>query len=294
MPELPEVETVRRGLMEHFGGRTLVKVELRREGLRFPFPESMESRLEGRKIISIERRAKYLLIRLSGELTWLVHLGMSGHFSLLGAGEERASLQPYSKGRLVGEGKHDHVVAHFDDGSRAVYTDPRRFGVMDLIETRAEQEHRLLRHLGPEPLAVDWTANVLASSLRGRGVKIKTALLDQRVVVGIGNIYACEALFRAGISPLRIVSSLAGKHRPTKRLELLVTAIKEILAEAIESGGSTLNDFQAVDGELGYFTHFFQVYDRAGQDCNREECAGKVTRIVQGGRATFHCPRCQR
>ena len=294
MPELPEVETVRRGLTEHFGGRTLVKVELRREGLRFPFPESMESRLEGRKIISIERRAKYLLIRLSGELTWLVHLGMSGHFSLLGAGEERASLQSYSKGRLVGEGKHDHVVAHFDDGSMAVYTDPRRFGVMDLIETRVEQEHRLLRHLGPEPLAVDWTANVLASSLRGRGVKIKTALLDQRVVVGIGNIYACEALFRAGISPLRIVSSLAGKHRPTKRLELLVTAIKEILAEAIESGGSTLNDFQAVDGELGYFTHFFQVYDRAGQDCNREECAGKVTRIVQGGRATFHCPRCQR
>jgi formamidopyrimidine-DNA glycosylase len=294
MPELPEVETVRRGLMEHFDGRTLVKVELRREGLRFPFPEGMGPRLEGRKITSIERRAKYLLIRLSGGLTWLTHLGMSGHFSLLRAGEERASLHAYSLGLPVGKGRHDHVVVHLDDGSRVVYTDPRRFGVMDLLDTSAEQEHRLLRHLGPEPLAEEWTAAVLAATLRGKRVKIKTALLDQKVVVGIGNIYACEALFRARISPLCISSTLAGKRRPTKRVELLVTAVKEILAEAIESGGSTLNDFQAVDGELGYFTHFFQVYDRAGQECKRESCTGKITRIVQGGRSTFYCPRCQR
>ena len=294
MPELPEVETVRRGLMEHFDGRTLVKMELRRDGLRFPFPVDMGSRMEGREFISIERRAKYLLIRLSGGLTWLAHLGMSGHFSLLAAGEERASLHEYSLGMPVGKGRHDHVVAHLDDGSRVVYTDPRRFGVMDLIDTSAEEEHRLLRHLGPEPLEHEWTASVLASALRGRNVKIKTALLDQKVVVGIGNIYACEALFRARISPLRISSTLAGKRRPTKRVELLVDAVKGILNEAIESGGSTLNDFQAVDGELGYFTRFFQVYDRDGQECKRESCAGKIIRIVQGGRSTFYCRSCQR
>lgn len=294
MPELPEVETVRRGLVRHFHNRSITDVELRREGLRFPFPRDMVKLLVGRSLINVGRRAKYLLVRLSGDLTWVIHLGMSGHFSLLGFNEKRESTHGYSKGKLVGEGKHDHVVVHLDDGSRAVYTDPRRFGMMDVVDTSAENNHRLLNHLGPEPLEEDWTAEVLCKSLRNRRSNIKTALLDQRTVVGVGNIYACEALFQAKISPKRISSSIANKRGTSKRAEILVTAIKEILQAAIDSGGSTLNDFQAVDGELGYFTHFFQVYNREGEDCLRTGCLGMVSRILQGGRSTFYCPKCQR
>ena len=294
MPELPEVETVRRGLVRHLHNRSIVDVELRREGLRFPFPADMVKLLVGRSMIGVGRRAKYLLVRLSGDLTWLIHLGMSGHFSLLSPNEKRESRHGYSEGQLIGEGKHDHVVIHLDDGSRVVYTDPRRFGMMDVVGTNAENGHRLLTHLGPEPLEEDWTAEVLCNSLRNRRSNVKISLLNQRIVVGVGNIYACEALFQAKISPKRIASSIVNKRGTSKRAENLVAAIKEILHAAIDSGGSTLNDFQTVDGELGYFTHFFQVYNREDENCLREGCPGIVSRILQGGRSTFYCPKCQR
>jgi len=294
MPELPEVETVRSGLSSHFSGRKIDSVELRRDGLRFPFPSNMNQRMAGRTVESIERRAKYILIRLSGGLTWLVHLGMSGYFSLLQPDEVRSSLRAYSQGIPIGEGKHDHVVIVLDDGSRAVYTDPRRFGMMDLVDTEFTLNHRLLTNLGPEPLSLDWDSSVLCQSLRNKKTAIKIALLDQKVVVGVGNIYACEALFRAKISPLRISATVAGKRKTTQHAENLVAAIKQILTDAIASGGSTLNDFQAVDGELGYFTHFFQVYDREGESCLRDSCDGTIFRILQGGRSTFYCKKCQK
>ncbi len=289
MPELPEVETVRSGLSKHFQGRSISSVVLKRENLRFPFPPNMAEVLQGRKFVEVQRRAKYLLIRLSGRLTLMVHLGMSGYFSLLGPGEEKKSMHAYSEGELIGNGKHDHVTICLDDGSRVVYTDPRRFGMMDIVKTIDENSHRLLKHLGPEPLGNEWNAETLCNSLRERRINMKTALLNQKIVVGIGNIYACEALFRAKISPERIASSIS-----TKRAELLVSSIKEILNAAIDSGGSTLNDFQAVDGELGYFTHFFQVYDREGEECTSDDCKSTIKRIVQGGRSTFYCKNCQK
>ncbi len=293
MPELPEVETVRSGLSKHFQGRSISNVDLKRENLRFPFPPNMANVLQGRKFVEVQRRAKYLLIRVSGGLTLMVHLGMSGYFSLLRPGEEKKSIHAYSEGELIGNGKHDHVTIHLDDGSRAVYTDPRRFGMMDVVKTVDENDHRLLKHLGPEPLGDDWDAETLCNSLRGRQINIKTALLNQKIVVGIGNIYACEALFRAKISPERKASSIVTKRGVSKSADLLVSSVKDILNAAIDSGGSTLNDFQAVDGELGYFTHFFQVYDREGEECTIDDCKSTIKRIVQGGRSTFYCKSCQ-
>ncbi len=269
MPELPEVETVRRGLMGLIG-KEILSVELNRADLRFPFPDDMDS-IAGRKIIAVDRRAKYLLIRLENNLTWLAHLGMTGRF-----------------GKTL-EGKHDHVVIDFVDGSRLVYTDPRRFGIMDLIH--GDNEHKLLIHLGPEPFDSEWNGAILHLSLKGRNISIKSALLDQKIVVGIGNIYASEILFRAGVSPNRLAKNIS-----KRKAECIYIETQNVLSAAIEAGGSTLRDgqFKQIDGNLGYFPHEFAVYDREGQSCTSVECSNLIQRVVQSGRSTFYCSSCQR
>ena len=206
----------------------------------------------------------------------------------------RRPSRAYAREVPLGDGAHDHVVIHLEGGLQAVYTDPRRFGVMDLLKTGAESRHKLLAHLGPEPLDRTWDAEAMSASLRKRRTSIKAALLDQKTVVGVGNIYACEALFRSRISPRRMASSVAGVRGPTARAIRLVTAIKAVLTEAIAAGGSSLRDFHAVDGELGYFSHAFEVYDREDERCLRRGCEGVVQRIVQAGRSTFFCSSCQR
>ena len=267
MPELPEVETVRTGLSRSWIGKRIEGVELRREGLRFPFPEGLEKRLTGSKIIDVRRRAKYLLIDLDNEDILLSHLGMSGKWTL-----DASEC----------EGKHDHVVIYLDDGSISVYNDPRRFGVLDIFTGTS---HKLLDHLGPEPLE-NWTANDLYEKLQRRKSPVKICILDQKVVVGVGNIYACEALNRSHISPTRKSNKVTKKE-----CQVLVNEIKVILSEAIQAGGSTLRDFAGVDGTLGYFPHQFRVYDKEGSEC---ECGGTVERLVQGGRSTFWCSSCQK
>ncbi len=269
MPELPEVETVRRGLLSLVGKRIL-SIELNRPDLRFPFPEDMDS-ISGRKILDIERRAKYLLIELEDGLTWLAHLGMTG----------RVGHQM--------EGKHDHVVVDFEDGTRLVYTDPRRFGMMDLI--RPGESHKLLEHLGPEPLGENWSGARLHDSIRDRHVSIKSALLNQQIVVGIGNIYASEILFRAGISPKRLAKNIS-----LNMANEIYRQTQHVLLTAIEAGGSTLKDgqFKQLDGDLGYFPHEFAVYDREGEICVDPNCEKMVKKLVQSGRSTFYCSGCQR
>ncbi len=266
MPELPEVETVRSGLSRSWKGRRIDGVDLRRESLRFPFPKDFEKRVIGRTICEIRRRAKYLLIDLDDGNVIISHLGMSGKWTL-DASES--------------DGKHDHVVLLLDDGSISVYNDPRRFGVLDIYDGRS---HRLLDHLGPEPLE-KWTGKDLYSKLSNRKSAIKISILDQKVVVGVGNIYACEALFNSKISPLRSSSSLS-----LDECNSLVKEIRNVLSRAIKAGGSTLRDFAGVDGTLGYFPHQFNVYDKEGEPCG---CGGIIERIPQGGRSTFLCSSCQ-
>ena len=282
-------------------GRRLENVILRRENLRFPFPEGFCSRVEGLQIDSIRRRAKYLLIDLSDGKVILSHLGMSGRYTLFDA----QKVKQYDMTQDVAEtsrfglatgfaGRHDHVGFRFDDGSIAVYTDPRRFGIMDLIEVGEESIHPLLESLGPEPLG-DWNAKQLAKRLAKKTTSIKVALLDQRIVVGVGNIYACEALYRSGIHPQRQSKTLVRKDgKPTKKLDVLVENVVQVLEQAVEVGGSSLNDFADVNGTLGYFGHHFQAYDREDQPCLKADCGGTIERITQSGRSTFLCPRCQR
>lgn len=304
MPELPEVETVRQGLLRGMLNKTFEDVLIRREGLRYPFPDALPT-LAGTTVVDIRRRAKYLLIDLDDDRVLLSHLGMSGRYTLFDS-EEAASAKPLlrtvnggvpvsSFGDQTGHGgKHDHLEFIFTDGSRAVYTDPRRFGIIDLFPAEDEAGHKLLASLGPEPFD-PWGAEDLAQRLKGRKTAIKLALLDQKTVVGVGNIYVCESLHRAGISPRREAGGLVRKNgRPTKRLEVLVGHIKDVIAEAIQAGGSTLNDFASVDGTLGYFAHRFSVYGREGQPCEKAGCGGVVRRIVQSNRSTFFCPSCQR
>jgi formamidopyrimidine-DNA glycosylase len=271
MPELPEVETVRKGLEMAICGRTIHEVRLRRKDLRFPLPPRFAEALEGRKILAVERRAKYLLIRISGTLTLLAHLGMSGHFSFQTQPEKPA--------------KHDHVLFFFKDGAALVYNDPRRFGCMDLLETGQEAAHPLLATIGPEPFSTEFNPVYLREQLLKRKAPVKLALLDQSLVAGVGNIYACEALFRAGIDP-RVPSAQAAAAALK-----LVAAVREVLEEAIASGGSSLRDFIHTDGETGYFQHAFAVYGREGKPCFT--CALPVSRVVQGGRSTFWCEHCQ-
>lgn len=282
MPELPEVETVRRGLERHLLGRRIERVEVRRPDLRGPLPPAMDESLRGCRVERIDRRAKYLLVRLDNDSTWMVHLGMSGRFT----------LSPSDPGE---PGKHDHVLLWLDDGGHAAYNDPRRFGSMDLVPTPSSAAHRSLASLGPEPLSEEFDAGVLCAALTGRKTPIKAALLDQRVVAGLGNIYVCEILYRAGISPRRSAASVAGSgERPTRRAERIVEETRAVLDEAIAAGGSTLRDFAGVDGELGYFPHSFRVYGREGEPCPSTGCSSRIERIVQSNRSTFFCTRCQR
>ena len=301
MPELPEVETVRTGLEQAWVGRRIEHVKLRRKDLRFPFPATMAERLTGQTVLGVRRRAKYLLIDLEDGAVFLSHLGMSGRYTLV-TPDEVARIDPGPApqttspfGELTGfDGRHDHMEFRFDDGSVSIYTDPRRFGIADLFERAEEPVQSLLEHLGPEPFD-EWTAAIAAKRIGKKRSAIKITLLDQRFVVGVGNIYACEALHRSGIAPTTPSNTLVRKNGgPTKRLERLVAEVKSVLNAAIAVGGSTLNDFAAVDGTLGYFGHHFQVYDREDGPCLKDGCSGTIERIVQSNRSTFLCPRCQK
>ena len=287
MPELPEVETVRRGLIPALEGRRLLAVEVNRPNLRFAFPDRFAERLTGQRVERIDRRAKYLLVRLSGGETMIGHLGMSGRFSIEVDG---AAAQP---GDFVhaapANPKHDHVVFRAEGGVVVRYNDPRRFGYMDLFRTAAEADHPVLGALGPEPHGNEFSGPYLSSVLAGRRTPIKAALLDQSIVAGLGNIYVCEALRRSGISPRRAAASIPGV-----RADRLATAVRAIIVEAIEAGGSSLKDFASTDGALGYFQHRFRVYDRLGAPCPTDGCQGSIQRIVQSGRSTWFCSTCQR
>ena len=273
MPELPEVETVRRGLEMSIKGSTIKKVDLRRKDLRIPFPKDMAKRLEGQKITAISRRAKYLLFELSGEDIVIAHLGMSGSFSVVSKLPKKYTA-------------HDHVIWHLSDGRAVIYNDPRRFGLITLAKKTDINSHPLLAKLGPEPLSKDFTTTRLKQAIAKRNTAIKVAIMDQEVVVGVGNIYASEALFLAGINPKKPANSV------TEKATKLVPAIKKVLQDAIESGGSSLRDFIHVSGETGYFQHHFNVYGRGGAPCYT--CGEPIKTVRLGGRSTFFCPKCQR
>jgi formamidopyrimidine-DNA glycosylase len=277
MPELPEVETVRRGLEPVLKGKRIASVEQRRPNLRIPFPDHFPDRLKGRVVTDLRRRAKYLLFDLDDGQVLICHLGMSGRMMIV----PRGSNQPPEK--------HDHVELVTEDGVHVIYNDHRRFGLMTLTTTQDESAHPLLAALAPDPLESVFSPAHLSSRLKGKKTPIKSALLDQRVVGGVGNIYACEALHRAGISPRRMAASVAGK-----RCERLVPAIVDVLKEAIEAGGSSLRDHRQASGELGYFQHRFRVYDRENTACPTPGCKGAIGRIVQANRSTYFCAACQR
>jgi formamidopyrimidine-DNA glycosylase len=280
MPELPEVETVRRALAAKLVGRRITRVEVRRSDLRLPLPEDFAARLEGRRVTGVARRAKYLLIGLDGGGVLLAHLGMSGRMLLF----DGAPPPP---------GPHDHVIVETDAGTTLYFNDARRFGLMTLSDEGKLASHPLLRHLGPEPLSEALNGPALAAALAGRNATIKAALFDQRIMAGLGNIYICESLFRAGLSPRRRAGTVVGK-----RAERLTRAIKSVLGQAIAAGGATLRDYRQPTGELGYFQHAFAVYGRQGEPCPGCDCdmarTGGIRRIVQSARSTFFCPRRQR
>jgi len=283
MPELPEVETVRRGLAPVMEGAMIARAAVNRPDLRWPFPEGMAERLTGKRVEALRRRSKYILADLSSGETLLIHLGMSGRMLVSG---DRL-------GRFVHDHpapeKHDHVVLDMENGARITFNDPRRFGAMDLMPTLEADSHKLLAHLGPEPLGNAFSEAWLAAALKGRAMPIKAALLDQKIVAGLGNIYVCETLYRARISPLRTCRRIA-----SHRAGAMVPIIRDVLAEALEAGGSSLRDFRQADGELGYFQHRFDVYGREGEPCRTEGCGAPVRRVVQSGRSSFYCPKCQR
>jgi formamidopyrimidine-DNA glycosylase len=283
MPELPEVETVRRGLAPALEGRRLSHVRLNRPDLRFPLPDGFGQRLTGAVITRLDRRAKYLLGHLDRGDVLVMHLGMTGRFEIDGAvpGVFERAVDP--------DPKHAHVVFETEGGGRVTYYDPRRFGFMSLIPEGELTRHPWFAGMGPEPLGDDFTPLTLVGAFAGRKQGPKTLLLNQRIVAGLGNIYVCEALHRAQISPIKPAGGIS-----KKRLAVLTQAIKDVLAEAVEVGGSTLRDFAAADGALGYFQHRFRVYGREGEPCPTPGCGGVVGRIVQSGRSTFYCPRCQK
>jgi len=301
MPELPEVETVRRGLQPAMEGAKIVKAEVRRKDLRFPFQKDFVRRLEGQTVTGLGRRAKYLMADLASGDVLLMHLGMSGSFRVMTGGDKKTPGQfhhPRSEDRA-----HDHVVFHMSSGAAIVFNDPRRFGYMKVIARRAIDDEPLLKGLGPEPLGNAFDAVMLARSCANKKTSLKAALLDQRVVAGLGNIYVCEALFRAHLSPRRLAATLATKAgqrkgvpggEPTDHARRLVEAIHGVLNQAIKAGGSSLRDHRQTSGELGYFQHSFQVYDREGEKCQTKGCSGVVRRFTQNGRSTFWCPTCQK
>jgi len=275
MPELPEVETIRRGLALRISGRQIVRAELRRPDLRRPFPPMLATRLEGARIGGLSRRGKYILVELDATGLLLLHLGMSGRITAAGP-----ELPPE---------KHDHVILTLDDGTVVRFNDPRRFGLIDYLERGAAGIHPLLAGMGPEPLEPGFDGAYLDRALAGKLTPIKAALLDQRIVAGLGNIYVCEALYRAGLSPRRLAATVIGA-----RAARLAAAIREVLGEAIEAGGSSLRDYVQANGELGYFQHRWAVYGREGEPCSGCNCAEGVRRIVQSGRSTFFCAKRQR
>jgi formamidopyrimidine-DNA glycosylase len=293
MPELPEVETVRLGLVPAMEGARFVKVEARRPDLRWPFPKDFVTRLEGKTVTGLGRRAKYLLADLSSGDVLIMHLGMSGSFRV---GKDGAEAMPgdfhHERSKAAA---HDHVVFHMSSGASITFNDPRRFGFMKLVPRAKFDEEPLLRRIGPEPLGNEFGAALLARACRGKKTSLKAALSDQRVVAGLGNIYVCEALHRAHLSPKRRASTIAEKNgEANDRASALADAIKAVLSDAIKAGGSSLRDHRQTDGELGYFQHSFRVYDREGEKCPTRGCKGKIRRIVQTGRSTFFCPVCQK
>ena len=291
MPELPEVETVRLGLAPAMEGARFKQVEVRDRRLRWPIAKDFEKRLNGQTVEGLGRRAKYLLADLSSGEVLLMHLGMSGSFRLRRNGEEVLGDPRYFA--EAKDEKHDHVVFHMSNGATVTFNDPRRFGSMKLVARANLEDEPLLRALGPEPLGNEFDAGLLAKACAGKKTSLKAALSDQRVVAGLGNIYVCEALFRARLSPKRQASTIADrKGQPNERARALVAAIKAVLHDAIKAGGSSLRDHRQTDGSLGYFQHNFQVYDREGEPC--PHCKGKIKRIVQSGRSTFYCPSCQK
>ncbi|WP_108836899.1 bifunctional DNA-formamidopyrimidine glycosylase/DNA-(apurinic or apyrimidinic site) lyase [Tateyamaria sp. Alg231-49] len=282
MPELPEVETVRRGLAPAMTGAVIAQADVNRPDLRWPFPDGMAERLTGQTVLGLRRRSKYILADLSGGETLLIHLGMSGRMLVSGD-----PLGQFAHEHPQAE-KHDHVVLHMDNGARITFNDPRRFGAMDLMDTATADQHKLLSILGPEPLGNAFNEAHLIDAFDGKNSPIKSALLDQRIVAGLGNIYVCEALFRGGISPTRKAGRIA---KP--RVAALVPIIRDVLSEAIEAGGSSLRDFRQADGELGYFQHRFDVYGRENEPCRTQDCNSAIQRIVQSGRSSFYCKSCQ-
>jgi formamidopyrimidine-DNA glycosylase len=293
MPELPEVETVRRGLLAAMEGATVTRLEARRPDLRWPLPDDFANRMRGRTIERLRRRAKYLLADLSGGETLIMHLGMSGSFRVLRGNEEQSPgefLYPRSASTT-----HDHVVFHLEPRATVTFNDPRRFGAMLMSETATLEAHPLFKGLGPEPMDSGLDAGHLARACRGRSTSLKAALLDQRIVAGLGNIYVSEALHRARVSPRRPARVLAARDgSPTEAAIRLAASIKQVLAAAIEAGGSSLRDHRRADGEIGLFQHAFRVYDREGMRCPARGCKGTVRRIVQNARSTYYCPVCQR
>jgi formamidopyrimidine-DNA glycosylase len=293
MPELPEVETVRRGLQPVMEGSKIVKAEVRRKDLRFAFQKDFVRRLEGQTVTGLGRRAKYLLADLASGDVLLMHLGMSGSFRVIKDDEQNAPGKFHHQ--RTEDRAHDHVVFHMSSGAAVVFNDPRRFGYMKIIARRALEDEPLLRGLGPEPLGNEFDAAMLARSCANKKTSLKAALLDQRVVAGLGNIYVCEALYRSHLSPRRLAATLATKAgQPTDHARRLVAAIHAVLNQAIKAGGSSLRDHRQTSGELGYFQHSFQVYDREGEKCQTAGCSGIVKRFTQNGRSTFWCPKCQK
>jgi formamidopyrimidine-DNA glycosylase len=293
MPELPEVETVRRGLQPVMEGARFAKVEAHRGDLRWPLPPNFAKRVEGTTVEGLGRRAKYLLADLSSGEVLIMHLGMSGSFRVLQGANEHTPGQFHHE--RAPRGKHDHVVFEMSNGAVVTFNDPRRFGSMNLVKRSELDQEPLLKALGPEPLGNAFDAAMLATACAGKNTSLKAALLDQRVVAGLGNIYVCEALFRSHLSPKRNASTLATRTgAPHDRAIKLVDAVKAVLNDAIRAGGSSLRDHRQTSGELGYFQHSFAVYDREGEQCPGPGCKGTIKRIVQNGRSTFFCPSCQK
>jgi formamidopyrimidine-DNA glycosylase len=295
VPELPEVETVRRGLQPVMEGARIARVETRRPDLRFPLPERFAERLEGRTITALGRRAKYLTAHIDGGPALICHLGMSGSFRVEAEAEsETPGAFHHNRSKASA---HDHVVFHMEapgrDAVRVVFNDPRRFGFM-LFAEGASNEHPMLAGLGVEPTGNALDGRLLQELFRGRKSPLKAALLDQRLIAGLGNIYVAEALWRAGLSPLRAAGTIAERgKKAAARAEALADAVRSVIADAIQAGGSSLRDYIQTDGSLGYFQHSFSVYDREGEPCSKPGCGGRISRIVQSGRSTFYCPACQ-
>jgi formamidopyrimidine-DNA glycosylase len=293
MPELPEVETVRRGLQPVMEGAKILHAEARRKDLRFPFQKDFVARLTGQTVTGLGRRAKYLMADLGSGDVLLMHLGMSGSFRV--ERNDKANIPGEFHHPRGKDAAHDHVMFRMSSGADIVFNDPRRFGYMKVIARNALEDEPLLRDLGPEPLGNEFDATLLAAACRGKKTSLKAALSDQKVVAGLGNIYVCEALYGAHLSPRRKASTIADRAgAPNARAARLVDAIKAVLGDAIKAGGSSLRDHRRTDGELGYFQHHFRVYDREGARCVTPGCKGTVKRIVQSGRSTFFCPVCQK